>query len=88
MSSQSQIGGVQQEWLDLKALTTQYACISERTLREWIHRPTDPLPAVRIGTKLLIRRSIFDRWLEAHPVKSVDVSSIVEEMVAGIIGTN
>ena len=26
------------EWLDLKALQ-RHACVSERTLREWIHRP-------------------------------------------------
>jgi len=36
------------EWMDLKALT-QYACVSERTLREWLHRPIDPLPASRVG---------------------------------------
>ena len=36
----------QPEWLDLKALQ-EYACLSNRTLREWIHRCVDPLPAVR-----------------------------------------
>jgi hypothetical protein len=35
------------EWLDLKALTG-YACVSERTLREWIHRDSNPLPASRV----------------------------------------
>lgn len=46
--------GTEREWLDLKSLQ-KYACVSERTLREWIHRPVDPLPAVRVGTKILIR---------------------------------
>ena len=69
------------EWLDLKALQ-RYACVSERTLRDWIHRPDNPLPAVRVGTKLLIRRSTLDRWLQAHEVKRVDVGYIVDEMVA------
>jgi len=73
------------EWLDLKSLQ-QYACVSERTLRDWIHRAVDPLPAVRVGTKILVRRSVFDRWLEAHQVKNVDLSCIVDELVAGVRG--
>jgi excisionase family DNA binding protein len=77
----------QREWLDLKSLT-QYACVSERTLREWIHRPIDPLPAARVGAKILVRRSTFDQWLENHRLKSVDVGCIVDEMVAGVTGTN
>jgi excisionase family DNA binding protein len=73
----------QLEWLDLKALTA-YACVSERTVREWIHRSVNPLPAVRVGTKLLIRRITFDQWLESHRLTSVDVSCIVEEIAAGV----
>jgi excisionase family DNA binding protein len=73
--------------LDLKALQ-QYACVSERTLREWIHRPVNPLPASRVGTKILVRRSVFDRWLENHRIEPVDVSGIVDEIVTGVTGTN
>jgi excisionase family DNA binding protein len=72
-----------QEWLDLKALV-QYACLSDRTLRELIHRPVNPLPAVRVGGKILVRRSTFDHWLEGHQLKPVDVGYIVEELVAGV----
>ena len=75
------------EWLDLKALQ-RYACVSERTLREWIHQSTNPLPAVRVGTKILVRRSTFDRWLEGYQIKSVDLGCIVDEVVAGVMGTN
>jgi excisionase family DNA binding protein len=75
------------EWLDLRALQ-RYACVSERTLREWIHRATNPLPAVQVGTKLLVRRSDFDQWLENHRVQVVDVGCIVDELVAGVMGTN
>jgi excisionase family DNA binding protein len=73
----------QPEWLDLKALHG-YACVSERTIREWIHRSLDPLLAVRVGTKILIRRTVFDRWLEAHQVKQVDVGCIVDELIEGV----
>jgi excisionase family DNA binding protein len=77
----------QPEWLDLKALTV-YACISERTVREWIHRAVGPLPASRVGTKILVRRSMFDRWLEGHQVKSVDITCIVDELVTAVKRTN
>jgi len=76
----------QSEWLDLKALQ-QHACISARTLRKWIHRPVDALPAVRVGTKLLVRRSTFDAWLEAHKLKQIDVDIILDEMIASIKAT-
>jgi excisionase family DNA binding protein len=75
--------GQQPEWLDLKALQ-RHACVSDRTIRERIHRPVNPLPAARVGTKMLIRRSVFDRWLEAHQVKHVDLGCIVEELIAGV----
>jgi excisionase family DNA binding protein len=76
----------QPEWLDLKALT-RYACVSERTLREWIHRTRNPLPATRVGTKILVRRNAFDQWLENHRVQSVDVGYIVTEVLAGMRGS-
>lgn len=75
----------QPEWMDLKALKG-YACVSERTLREWIHRADDALPAARIGAKILVKRSQFDQWLENHRVRSVDVGCIVDELVAGVAG--
>jgi hypothetical protein len=74
---------VQPEWLDIKALQ-RYACVSERTLREWIHRPVEPLPAAQVGAKILVRRSVFDQWLEKHKVRGVDVSGIVDEIVGDL----
>jgi hypothetical protein len=73
------------EWLDLRSLQ-QYACVSERTLREWIHRAVDPLPAVRVGCKILVRRGVFDRWLDAHQIKHIDLGCIVDELVASVKG--
>jgi excisionase family DNA binding protein len=82
---QSKTNAPEAEWLDLRRVQG-YACVSERTLREWIHRPENPLPASRVGNKLLVRRSVLDRWLEAHQVKQVDVGDMVEELVAGVTG--
>ncbi len=72
------------EWMDLKSVQ-RYACVSERTVRDWIHRPQNPLPAVQVEKgKLLIKRSHFDRWLETHPYISadaIDVSQIVNDVI-------
>ena len=72
------------EWMDMKALQ-RYVCVSERTVREWIHLPTNPLPAIQVEKgKLLVKRSQFDSWLQAHPFRSaeaVDVGRIVDEVM-------
>jgi len=70
------------EWLDLRAVQ-QYATISERTLRAWIHHLIEPLPAVRVGGKVLVKRSDFDTWLRKHS-KNADVSEIVEKILAEV----
>ena len=77
---------MQPEWLSLRGLG-EYAQVSERTLRGWIHSPVDPLPAVRIGGKVLVRRADFDAWLQRHkiePLATDDVDAIVREVVEGV----
>jgi excisionase family DNA binding protein len=74
---------IEREWLDLRGLA-QYASVSERTLRTWVHRSDDALPAVRVDGKILVRRSQFDAWLEHHrlvPVEDVDVDAIVDSLL-------
>jgi excisionase family DNA binding protein len=74
---------IDREWLSLRQLT-EYAAVSERTLREWLHRATDALPAVRVNGKILVRRSQFDVWLERHritPDAQVDVNAIVNGLL-------
>ncbi len=74
------------EWMDLKGLTG-YAAVSERTLREWIHRAVKPLPAVQVGGKILIKRAAFDRWLEAQPLMpadSIDVQGMASAILADL----
>jgi excisionase family DNA binding protein len=75
------------EWFGLRQVT-QYANISERTVRAWIHSPTDPLPAVRVAGKILVRRSELDAWLGRHRVKSletVDLDGIVRDVLRGVV---
>jgi excisionase family DNA binding protein len=73
-------------WLDLRRLR-EYVAVSERTLRSWIHSPVDPLPAARVGAKILVRRSEFDGWLQRHkikPLETVDVNGIVREVLEAV----
>ncbi len=74
------------EWMDLKAIQ-RYACMSERTIRDWIHRPQNPLPAFQVGKKILIRRSQFDHWLESHPFQptgAIDIEKMVDEVMSDL----
>ena len=69
------------EWLDLRRLT-EYVAVSERTVRNWIHRPSNPLPAAQVRNKLLVKRSDLDQWLANHHVEpEQNVSAIVDDVV-------
>jgi excisionase family DNA binding protein len=72
------------EWLNFRQLT-EYCGVSERTARSWIHSSGDPLPAVRVGGKVLVRKAEFDSWLERHRIKSAgEVDAIVREVLQGV----
>ena len=77
--------GIQREWLDLRALT-KYAAVSERTLGSWIHDMVNPLPAVKIGNKILVRRLTFDAWLETHKFNVENVGHLVDNIVDEVLG--
>jgi hypothetical protein len=72
--------------MDLRT-TQAYICVSERTLRERIHREDDPLPAVQDEKKIYIRRTRLGQWLESHPVRrgsGADVDQIVNDVLASL----
>jgi excisionase family DNA binding protein len=72
------------EWLDLRGVTS-YAAVSERTVRDWIHLPSNPLPAVQVGNKLLVKRTVLDEWLAVHAVQpSQAVEAIVRDVIRKI----
>ena len=54
-------------YLSLRALAS-YCGLSVRTLREHINRLDHALPTYRVGTKILVRRSEFDSWMQRHRV--------------------
>jgi excisionase family DNA binding protein len=70
------------EWLGLRELSV-YANLCERTLRSWIHSPRDPLPAVKVRGKVLVRKADFDRYLERHrvqPLAALNEDRILEDI--------
>jgi hypothetical protein len=74
------------EWLSLHELT-EYASVSVRTLRQWLNRTTDALPGVRVDGKILVRRTLFDAWLESHRIKpdaEVDLEGIVSSVLRNV----
>jgi excisionase family DNA binding protein len=72
------------EWMDLKTACL-YACVSDRTIREWIHRGTTALPVVQVRNKFLVRRSTLNDWLEAHRFRPAeDVDRIADEVMADL----
>lgn len=52
-------------FLSLKALAG-YSGLSVRKLREYLDDPAHPLPCYRVGGKILVRRSEFDRWIATY----------------------
>ena len=82
----SRIEKPEAEWLGLRQVTS-YASVSDRTLRAWIHSPVDPLPAVRVSGKILVRRSELDSWLQRHSVQrleSLDLDGLVKGVLQGL----
>jgi excisionase family DNA binding protein len=49
-------------YFSLRALAG-YASLSRRTLQELVNDSSDPIPSYRVGTKILVRKSEFDRWM-------------------------
>ncbi len=85
-------------WLSLEALS-KYSGLSVRSLRAYLADPERPLPHYRmrephviqtgagrlrtVSGKILVRRSDFDRWMDAFK-HTPDVDRIVDEVVSGL----
>jgi hypothetical protein len=71
--------------MDLKTLE-RYSSTSNRTLRNWIKGPENPLPAATRGGKILVSRQAFDDWMKGHGIKAsqVDVEKIVDEILESL----
>ena len=66
-------------YLSLKSLA-EYTSLSTRTLRHWINDPEDPLPAYRVGGKLLFKWSEVERWIKRHRVTDVETNTSLNDI--------
>lgn len=73
-------------YLSLKGLAG-YACLSRRGLQNLINDPRDPIPSFRVGGKVLVKKSAFDRWmarrrnrkpLEAARLAAADAAALLK----------
>lgn len=75
---------VDDAYFPLKRLTA-YAGLSERTLRTYLSHPVHPLPAYKIGGRVLVRRSEYDSWAARFRcVAPSSVDAIVSDMIRGL----
>ena len=61
-----------------------YSTFSERQLRRFSQDPTHPLPLIRVGGRVVCKRSAFDTWLREHeaPTAARSVSRAHRLMLA------
>jgi len=73
------------DYLDLARLA-HVGSQSVRTLRNHIHDPVDPLPAYRVGGKILVKRSDFDAWMARRRYVARTVDTIVDDVLHELKG--
>jgi len=71
-------------FLSLRALAG-YSGLSIRKLRDFLDQPQHPLPCYRVGSKILVRLSEFDRWIAAYRHHGRrDVDAIVNDVLRAL----
>jgi len=64
-------------WLSLRALAG-YCSLSRRTLQALLHDLRDPIPSYRVGSKLLVRRSEFDAWMQHRRASQRNLEKVID----------
>ena len=71
-------------YLDLKNLS-RYAGLGVRTLRGYLAHSARPLPHYRVGGKILVKRSEFDRWIDGFRVAQPEsLDALVADVLRGL----
>ena len=72
-------------YLSLKGLAG-YASLSRRLLSSLINDTSDPLPSFRVGGKILVRKSDFDRWMaRRRNRKALDAARLAAADAAALL---
>jgi|APSaa5957512622_1039677.scaffolds.fasta_scaffold188625_1 excisionase family DNA binding protein len=74
---------VPKEYLKVAELS-DYSGISQRTLRDFLKDPVNPIPHFRVGVAgriIRIKKSEFDQWMESQ---RADQSDGIDELIAEV----
>jgi len=70
------------QYFDLRGLSV-YSALGVSTLRDYIR--SGKLPAFKVKGKVLIRKSEFDRWMEAQRInRKADIARIADEALKSL----
>lgn len=73
---------LQDGYFDLRHLA-EYSMLAISTLRDYIR--SGKLPAYKIRGKILIKKSLFDSWIEDYRIKKKeDVNQITNEVIKSL----
>jgi excisionase family DNA binding protein len=73
------------QYFDLRGLSA-YSALGVGTLRD--HIKSGKLPAFKVKSKILIRRSEFDIWLEDYRVnRTKQINDIVDDVMSRLKGS-
>ena len=84
IASSPLLTSVEDPYLPLTGLSA-YAGLSVRTLRTYLAHLSYPLPCYRIGGKVLVKKSEYDRWAARfRAVPSSQVDALVHDAMRGL----
>ncbi len=67
-------------YINLRDVSTRLSA-SPRSVRAYVNRSDNPLPAYRIGGKLLFCWDEVEKWVEQHRVRMPDVNVDVDALI-------
>ena len=88
-SSNNQLNIVQPEqaaknpahYVDIDELASRLS-LSKRTIYTYINDADDPMPAYRIGRKILCFWPEIQDWIKRHKVITVDMDAMVDQIIS------
>jgi excisionase family DNA binding protein len=70
-------------YLSIKTLSN-YSSLSARLLRSFLTASDHPLPHYRVGSRVLVKRSDFDGWIQIFRHEGSDPEAIAERILMSL----
>ena len=72
------------DYVSLRELSNRLG-LSPRTIRAWVRDPVHPLPAYRVGGKLLFKWAEVERWLEEFRVTPLNTNELAAQFATELL---